>query len=245
MIRRDPKYDLRSGYRRRLLACGTGVLLLANMAVMIWPASSGHSPEAEPTRIRAHEVIRISDVIPTRQDAAPHDAGEAPQPVISTPPTPVIPTITIPDASTVEEPEPPPVPLFAIETGPAAGSGDEAANPPGATGNEADTVVATGILVPPRPLRLVEPEYSREARRKRVKAEIKIEVLVDTSGHVRQTKVLERYLRTSSGKERVALLGHGLEEAALSAAERWHFHPARKDGRPVEYSYVLSMKLGS
>ena len=72
-------------------------------------------------------------------------------------------------------------------------------------------------------------------------------MLVDEKGRVEASKVLERFLlgnKKDDPKQPVNLLGYGLEEAALSAAGRWLFRPARKNGTPVRSYHALTFRFG-
>jgi len=65
------------------------------------------------------------------------------------------------------------------------------------------------------------PLYTEEARRLAVEGEVLIEVVFSASGQVRVVRVVRG-------------LGHGLDEAALNAAQRIRFEPAVQNGRPVD-----------
>ena len=95
-------------------------------------------------------------------------------------------------------------------------------------------------------MRFVEPEWPREARRKRIRADVLVEVLVDEKGLVREAKVVERFLYQgdSDQKEEVPELKYGLEEAAVAAAKRWMFQPARQDGNPVKSYKTITFSFG-
>jgi protein TonB len=100
-------------------------------------------------------------------------------------------------------------------------------------------------LIEPRPVRIVEPEYTREARRKKIRAEVVVEVLVDERGRVSKARVLERFvLGKDDEKEPVSLLGFGLEESAVAAAERCVFRPARFGGKTVPGYKTLRFSFG-
>jgi protein TonB len=89
-------------------------------------------------------------------------------------------------------------------------------------------------LVKPRPLQLVRPAYTDDARRARVEGRIRIELAVNDQGVVISAKVLES-------------LGHGLDEAALAAARDLRFAPATHCKKPVSAPFVIAMRfqLGS
>jgi TonB family protein len=81
-----------------------------------------------------------------------------------------------------------------------------------------DTPVA--IISKPRPV------YTDEARRLRIEGEVVLEVTFPASGQVRVLRVL-------------GSLGHGLDEAAIEAAQEIEYKPARRDGRPVDHTATL------
>ncbi len=72
----------------------------------------------------------------------------------------------------------------------------------------------------------VKPIYTDEARQMRIEGEVVLEVTFVASGRLRVLRV-------------VGGLGHGLDEAAIVAAEKIQFKPARRDGRPVDHTATL------
>jgi TonB family protein len=70
------------------------------------------------------------------------------------------------------------------------------------------------------------PIYTTEAREQRVEGEVTLRVTFVASGKIEVLEVLQP-------------LGHGLDEAAIDAAKRIRFKPARRDGRPVDHTAVL------
>jgi protein TonB len=89
-------------------------------------------------------------------------------------------------------------------------------------------------LVKPRPLALVRPSYTEDARRARVEGRLRVELAVNDQGVVTQAKILDS-------------LGHGLDEAALAAARDLRFAPATQCRKPVSSPFVIAMRfqLGS
>lgn len=71
-----------------------------------------------------------------------------------------------------------------------------------------------------------DPVYTAEARRLHVEGEVILRVLFTASGQV-------RILGVERG------LGHGLDEAAVRAAQQIQFKPARRNGRPVDTTAML------
>jgi protein TonB len=98
----------------------------------------------------------------------------------------------------------------------------------------------------PKPIRFVEPEYTEAARKKKIKASVLVEVLIDEKGRVIDTKIIDRFIYEKKDEPPVPVhhVGYGVEEAALSAAERWRFRPARHGGRAVQTYYTLTFRFG-
>ena len=74
------------------------------------------------------------------------------------------------------------------------------------------------------PVRIVEkpqPQYTKEARDLKVEGEVHLKVLFQADGSVRVLQVVQG-------------LGHGLDEAAMAAAQKIRFKPAERDGRPCD-----------
>lgn len=76
------------------------------------------------------------------------------------------------------------------------------------------------VLSKPNPL------YTEEARKMRIEGEVLLEVVFESGGKVRVNRVIRG-------------LGHGLDEAAIHAAEEIHFKPALRDGQPSDSTAVL------
>ncbi len=92
----------------------------------------------------------------------------------------------------------------------------------------------TEDIVKARPLWMVRPGYTDAARRAHVEGRVRLELTVNERGEVTGARVL-------SG------LGHGLDEAAIAAAERLHFRPASRCKQAVAAPFILAMRfvLGS
>lgn len=202
-------------------------LLLLIAAVKWWPIRSAANTEQIFTA-RVQETIEIDEIQPTRQIRR------------SPPPPAPLPPIIVPDDIILDDV----VLEFTDALEPATDPGEDLEKLEGDT--EGTPTALAHVESGPKPVRIVEPEYTREARRKRVKAEIVVEVLVDERGRVAQANVIERYLvgDDNEPKEAVTTLGYGLEESAISAAERWLFRPARKNGSTVKSYTTLTLSFG-
>jgi len=79
-----------------------------------------------------------------------------------------------------------------------------------------------GDILPPKPLRMVEPEYSMEAHGKRYQCTCLLQVVVDERGAPAPVRV-------------VRPCGNGLDQEAIKAVSQWRFEPARNKntGQPV------------
>ena len=126
-----------------------------------------------------------------------------------------------------------------------SGFGNGVAVPPTANGNRggvrsggfgAVTVAPEGKAAPKQavsapaiqPIVILEkpsPVYTDEARRLKIEGEVLVELIFRASGQVQTVRVVKG-------------LGHGLDEAALRAAERIRFKPAIQQGQPVDFPAV-------
>jgi TonB family protein len=81
-------------------------------------------------------------------------------------------------------------------------------------------------IVPAEILSKPVPIYTEEARSKRIEGEVLLEVILEATGKLRVLKIVRG-------------LGHGLDDAAVHAAEQIRFKPALKDGQPSDSTAVL------
>lgn len=120
------------------------------------------------------------------------------------------------------------------------GFGNGVANPPPSkktgtvqAGGFADETVATeapkkratSSESPTTPVDITEkprPEYTAEGRSMKIEGDVVIDMVFLANGSVQVNRVI-------SG------LGHGLDEAALRAAQQIKFKPAKRDGQPVDF----------
>ncbi|HEY6465442.1 MAG TPA: energy transducer TonB, partial [Candidatus Acidoferrales bacterium] len=83
------------------------------------------------------------------------------------------------------------------------------------------TSAAVDRYKPMEILSVPKPEYSDEARAKKIQGDVVLQVVFTASGEVKVLHVVQG-------------LGYGLDEAAESAARGIRFHPATNDGQPVD-----------
>jgi TonB family protein len=105
-----------------------------------------------------------------------------------------------------------------------AGFGDaDVPAPPTVQSRPAEAVAK---LTPAEILSKPTPIYTEEARSKKIEGEVLLEVVLEASGKIRVLKVVRG-------------LGHGLDDAAVRAAEQIRFKPALRDGQPSDSTAVL------
>jgi outer membrane biosynthesis protein TonB len=224
MKRMVPMRTPRFSYYRRVMGALVAVLLLT-IAVVRWgPAPTEHAPPGL-FRDRPPERIPVRDIQPTSQSQQRKPPPPAP-----------LPPVVVPNDELVEQD---------IEFG----DSDLRVSPTGEDERlQEGTERATAGRQPDqgaRLLRNVQPNYPAAAREDGVRARIEVEVTVTESGRVAGAQVQRRWLLSEKGPSRpVARLGYGLEEAALSAAERTLFRPARADGKRVATRKVITFTFG-
>src|SRR6201997_638121 len=81
-------------------------------------------------------------------------------------------------------------------------------------------------IVPAEILSKPTPIYTDEARAKRIEGEVLLEVVFEANGKLRVVRIVRG-------------LGHGLDDAAVHAAEQIRFKPALKDGQPSDSTAVV------
>jgi TonB family protein len=88
------------------------------------------------------------------------------------------------------------------------------------------TVESKPVFSPVEIISKPRPVYSAEARKLHLEGEVLLDVVFTAMGDVRVVKVVKG-------------LGHGLDEAALHAAQQIRFRPAKRDGQPYDSAAVV------
>lgn len=210
-----------------MLAMLVLALLLVIAAFRFWPSPSGEIDESMVFDVRGQELVQIEEILQTRQQEK------------KPPPPAPLPPIVVPDETQLDEV----VIELSDETLAVEDPGDDAEQQEGNTTGEQFSARADRG---PRAVWIVEPEYTRAADRRNVRAEIVVEVLVSRTGRVDETRILDRFLIDKDQTERdpVERVGYGLEEAALDAAKRWRFEPAIEQGQRVQSYTTLTFVFG-
>jgi protein TonB len=113
-------------------------------------------------------------------------------------------------------------PRFTIALGPATPPATTAGSSSGSGPTTDDRVALPEDRVssPATLARGAAPSYPADARGGGFEGDVPLEIVVSRAGEVESARLLSRR-------------GHGLDEAALAAVQRYRFVPALKDGRPV------------
>ncbi len=85
-------------------------------------------------------------------------------------------------------------------------------------------------IAPPTLVHEVRPDYTEEARRRGVRGEVDMEIVVRRDGSVSDVKVVRG-------------LGYGLDERATAAVLQWKFQAATRHGVPVDVIVEVSMEF--
>ncbi|AGP35719.1 TonB-dependent receptor domain-containing protein [Sorangium cellulosum] len=101
----------------------------------------------------------------------------------------------------------------------------------------APTAAPAGRATPPRALNYTPPAYPPEAEKQGLEGSVTLQLDIDRDGRVKQAVVVES-------------AGHGFDEAAVAAAQKLEFEPARRaDGAPaaarILYRYSFTLKTAA
>ncbi|WP_022836633.1 hypothetical protein [Salisaeta longa] len=216
---------MRLRYRLRLLACLAGVLALLIAAVRLWPAMPRQASTADAYSTRAAEVITLQDIPPTQQ----------PQQLRPPPPRPPRPVV-VPNDVII------PARTDFDDTIPAELFGTDAR---AQRGDDGPTAARTRPDVGARLLRAVQPRVPNDVL-KRLRARVTVAVHVDSLGRVERAAIIQRWRWSADARRAVPVqqLPPVIERAALAAARRAYFRPARAKGRPVPTETTLTFVLG-
>jgi TonB family protein len=99
-------------------------------------------------------------------------------------------------------------------------------------GDASAAIAEQAVDSPARLVRGETPSYPSDARAEGVEAKVKLELVVSAAGRVEDVRVVRR-------------AGHGLDEAAVSAAREFRFTPAIKHGHAVRVrmSWAVEFRL--
>ena len=87
-----------------------------------------------------------------------------------------------------------------------------------------------GGISAPTAISSPDPDYTEEARRAKKQGTCVLWLIVDSTGNPRDIRVVRG-------------LGFGLDAKALEAVKQWKFHPALKDGKPVDVQISVEVEF--
>lgn len=105
---------------------------------------------------------------------------------------------------------------------------DKAYDNSGTPNPEIVPTVRTKGVTAPRPISVIDPQVTKEARRAKVHGEVSLRLVASSSGEATNIRVVQG-------------LGYGLDEKAVEAVRKWKFKPATKDGAPVAVEITVLM----
>lgn len=87
-----------------------------------------------------------------------------------------------------------------------------------------------GGISAPTAISSPDPEYTEDARRAKKQGICTLWLIVDSTGHPRDIRVVRG-------------LGFGLDAKAVEAVRQWRFNPALKDGKPVDVQISVEVEF--
>jgi TonB family protein len=186
----------------------------------------------------------LSSPLPVRQPPAP-ELEQPPLPEVEPEPLPPVqaPVVAVPsdtrDRAGVLEETPP----RADSRGPGTGGGVGTGGGTGLGEGEGSGIgegsgggtgggpyrAGSGVA-PPVLLREVKPDYTEEARARKIEGDVVMEIVVNRDGSVGNVRLLQG-------------LGHGLDARATAAVRQWRFSPATRHGVPVDVLVEVAMEF--
>jgi TonB family protein len=116
-------------------------------------------------------------------------------------------------------------------SGTGLGSGDGAGVGPGSGGGTGGGPYRPGSgIQPPRLLHEVKADYTDDARRRGIRGEVVLEIVVRRDGTVGDVRILHG-------------LDGGLNDRAAQAVRQWRFTPAQRQGTPVDVIVEVSVEF--
>jgi protein TonB len=86
-------------------------------------------------------------------------------------------------------------------------------------------------LPPPKLVSSVDPEFTEQARRKKLEGVVVVALTVDTAGNPQDVRVARSLAQDVSNKyKKIAL---GLDANAVAAVKQYRFQPGQFQGKPV------------
>jgi TonB family protein len=91
-----------------------------------------------------------------------------------------------------------------------------------------EAVPITEDITPPQLTDVASPEYTPEAKKKKIEGQVTLAIVIDKNGDVVDAKVVKG-------------LGYGLDENAIAAVKVWKYKPAEKNGEPIAVKMEVTL----
>jgi len=88
----------------------------------------------------------------------------------------------------------------------------------------------------------VQPDFSEEARKRKVSARVTVEFVIDSDGTSRDFRVTKSEGWPHENKKDLSAI-HSLESKAVACVKQYHFNPATLDGKPVPYQMNIEVNF--
>jgi TonB family protein len=98
-----------------------------------------------------------------------------------------------------------------------------------------------GAVRPPKVISQSVPEYSREAREKKLQEICVVSAVVDVNG--RPTNVHVKHSATDESPEEFRAAWLSLDKKAVEAVKRYRFEPATFEGKPVPVAITIEVNF--
>lgn len=226
---------------------------LVALALLLVPQRGLHDKPAEPVEVDV--LPPPAEPPPPPLDPPPPPPDPAVRPVLRRPAAHIKPPQPMPNQEVKQTPatEEPVQPVFGVTQDSVVAGDNPVAVPVGNTLMTNDRVLAKA---PPPPLLAApppsptfepvdeesvaefpeayvkpEPEYPEMAKRMGIGGKVLVRIGIDRKGNIKSVRVLEK-------------AGYGMDEAAVKAAWRHRFKPARRpDGEPVDFVITYSFSF--
>lgn len=87
-----------------------------------------------------------------------------------------------------------------------------------------------GGVIAPKGTYMPNPEFTEQARKKKLPGTVVLEMVVTTQGNTDDVKVVRE-------------LDPGLDQKAIDTVRRWRFDPGTKDGNPVNVQLTVEVSF--
>ncbi len=129
-----------------------------------------------------------------------------------------------------------PRPLLAQQASPGA-----LPSAPGSAQDASGNYQVGGGVTAPTVIFAAEPEYSEAARKKKIKGNCMVGLVVDVTGHATQVHVVRSIAEGQA--QNLQADARSLDEKALEAVRQYRFKAATLDGRPVPVTLTVAVNF--